>query len=793
MNATHEPFTETLLQSQRLEVEIASGDHLDVRSFELHEQISTLSHAIVIARSKNHNLAFEEIIGQPGSFSAATSNSLTRAFRGICSNIEQLDVAPNGLATYRITLVPALWLATQRRNYRIFQHMSDPDVALKLLAEWGIEHEVKIDRGAYKKRKYRVQYAESDYAFICRMLEDAGVAFFFDAATTLVLTDSPTTAERHREVPFNDHAEGIPLTSHVFDVRVGQRVRPGAYTMADHDYRRPPSYRLAEHSRDKRTPSEQLLERYHYVPGAFLFGSEQGDPSPTADDRGKTRTDPASGRMLAERRLQAKRVQGRYAHFQTTAFDLAVGDVFSVTSHPHELLGASLLVLETTLSGAFDSEVCLACRAVSTLTIFRPPLVTPKPKVNGVESATVVGPAGEEIHTDEFGRVRVHFHWDRESQMDERSSCWIHVSQPWGGTGFGGSSLPRIGQEVIVDFLSGDPDRPVVVGRVFTNLQRTPYSLPDNKTRSGWRSNSSPGGGGYNELMFEDRKGSELLSMQAEKDMTTLVKNDQSLTVKHDRSKLVEHDETAVIKHDRTETVEHDETIMVEHDRTETVVNDEIIAIGHDRTRVVNHDDKLGVVNDRTSVIGHDLVEAVANDRMRQVGNNEAIQIGMNRVMLVGENQAVQIGKNETIAIGKNETIAIGENLSVQVGENHSLTVGKNQTLQVGESQSVSIGSSQNVTVAKSSSELVGMSKSITAGLSCSIQVGATLSQTVGGISTEQVGMMKSIKAGASITLQSGAASIVLLASGEIQLNGTKVTINGSDGVKITGEVIDLN
>jgi type VI secretion system secreted protein VgrG len=156
-----------------------------------------------------------------------------------------------------------------------------------------------------------------------------------------------------------------------------------------------------------------------------------------------------------------------------------------------------------------------------------------------VESATVVGQKGEEIHTDEFGRVRVHFHWDRESQMDEKSSCWIHVSQSWAGAGYGTTHLPRLGQEVLVDFLGGDPDRPVIVGRVYTNLQKVPYKLPDNKTQSGWRSNSTGGGGGYNEIMFEDANGKELVNIQAERDLTELVKHDATITVKNNRTTTV--------------------------------------------------------------------------------------------------------------------------------------------------------------------------------------------------------------------------------------------------------------
>jgi type VI secretion system secreted protein VgrG len=188
-----------------------------------------------------------------------------------------------------------------------------------------------------------------------------------------------------------------------------------------------------------------------------------------------------------------------------------------------------------------------SCEVRSADQPYYPPLRQTKPRAQGVENATVVGPAGEEIHTDEFGRVRVQFHWDREGNRDEMSSCWIHVSQPWGGAGYGGTNLPRVGQEVIVDFLGGDPDRPVITGRVYTNLQKTPYPLPENKTRSGWRSNSSPSYGGYNEIMFEDRSGSELLHTRAQRNMTTQVNNDHMTTIGQNRSTSVAKHETKTV------------------------------------------------------------------------------------------------------------------------------------------------------------------------------------------------------------------------------------------------------
>jgi len=175
---------------------------------------------------------------------------------------------------------------------------------------------------------------------------------------------------------------------------------------------------------------------------------------------------------------------------------------------------------------------------------YRPALRTPKPIINGVQSAIVVGPPGEEIYTDEFGRVRVQFHWDREGQWDDNSSCWMRVSQGWAGHGYGMITIPRIGHEVLVGFFEGDPDQPVIVGRVYNNAARVPYKLPDHKTKSTWKSDSSPGSNGFNELMFEDAKGKELVYLQAQRDLAKLVKNNESEQIGQNRSTTVGHDRT---------------------------------------------------------------------------------------------------------------------------------------------------------------------------------------------------------------------------------------------------------
>lgn len=560
-----------------LHVEVASGDTLDVRKFEVVERVSDLFEVRLVVLSPNPEIDFEAVLGREATFTLSRDRLLASAYRtwgGICHHIQQIESEEAGLSTYELVIVPKLWFLTQRRNHRMFQQLSDLEIVLQILREWGIEPVQKVDAAAYKKRKYRVQYGESDYAFVCRLLEDAGVTFYFDQqgeSTVLVLHDAPQdNPPREPAVRFVDKPMVDKDLEFVTEVRVGQRTRPGKYTIFDHDYRRPANYKLmGTHAEGE--AFEQQMERFHYVPGAFLFRSEGREPTPSADDKGAARHDETEAKRIARIRLEAKRAEARKANFRTNLVELRPGTVMRVVDHPRRELASRLLVVHSTYEGTSFGEWIHRLETRSAEIPYRPPLVTPKPKVNGVESATVVGPAGEEIHTDEFGRVRVHFHWDRESQMNQDSSCWIHVSQSWGGAGYGGVQLPRIGQEVIVDFLGGDPDRPIIVGRVFTNLQKVPYPLPANKTQSGLRSASSPATGGYNELMFEDAAGRELMRLQAERDFTGLVKHDMRFNIQNDRTHNVGNNDTETVVGEQMVKVAKKRTVRVKLDQQHQV------------------------------------------------------------------------------------------------------------------------------------------------------------------------------------------------------------------------------
>lgn len=565
-----------------LELFVDSGVPLDVRQVRLEEGISILFQVSIVAMSREPDIDLDTVVGQPARFmihgGTGEGTTITRHWTGIIAEAGLLRVEPAGYSTYQLTLVPPVWLMTQRTNYRIFQQMSEPQIALKLLEEWNIHPLVEIDLCAYKTRKYKVQYNESDFAFLSRVLEDAGISYSFrekDNHTFMVLTDHPQDAPpRASPLPFHD--EPSHKTTYVTAVRVGQQVRPGRYTIRDHDYRLASDYKLLAEAADGAGSIEDRLERFHYVPGAFLFGAGRGEDTPSADDKGKTRTDEKEAAALAKKRLEAKRASRKTFSFETNALDVGAGSVVSFLNHRRSDLGEGkrLLVTKTRLEAANDGEFAIACDAVSADLAYRPPLLTPKPRVKGVESATVVGPRGEEIHTDEFGRVRVTFHWDRESRFDQDSSCWLHVSQPWAGQGYGGMNVPRVGQEVIVDFLGGDPDRPIITGRVYTNLEKAPYTLPANKTQTGWKSNSTGKTGGYNEIRWEDQAGREVFSVQAERDMSTLVKRNADTQVRGKRSTWTKGHETKQVNGNQTIAVVVRRDLTVHGNSTLQVKND---------------------------------------------------------------------------------------------------------------------------------------------------------------------------------------------------------------------------
>jgi type VI secretion system secreted protein VgrG len=654
-----------------------------VRHFSIEEPISSPFLVSVTARSEDPSLDLSTIVGKPAAFTVVTGYAFAlfggvRRWTGICNQARQVRAETNGLSTYEFTIVPSVWLLTQRRNHRIFQHLSVPDIVEKILGEWGVERAWSIERASHPKLEYKVQYGESDYAFVSRLLEEAGIAYTFaedeKKGSVMVLGDALHKAEPRSPMPLHyvDEANQASEMEFVSGVQLGERVRPGAHVIQDYDLRRPELSLIGNATIAK--PPEERYEQFHYRPGALLVEGAKAGDTPAADDRGVARHDKRHGDRTAEGTLLGTRMGRESIAFHTNAVDLRPGTVFSIGNHPHPKLDPArkLLVTDFTLSGAVGEEWSMSGHAAFAEVPYRPPARTKKPEIRSFQSAIVVGPKGDEIHTDEFGRVRVQFHWDREGQANDGSSCWIRVSQGWAGRGYGMQLLPRIGQEVLVAFLDGNPDQPVVIGRVFNQTNPAPYKLPENKTISTWKSDSSPGSGGFNEVKFEDKKGDELLYIQAEKNQRALVKRNETITVLRHRDKDVKHNET-----DTTGLVRIEVTGLNRSEKT-----------GANRTTIIG--------GQRQKLTRKNEVERTEQNRKERVGKDKDAVVKAHRRARVEQDGELTVNGNRRQRIGKSQSLTVGTDQQERVVGSHAIAAGKEIHLKAGRDM---VGEAKDVTV----------------------------------------------------------------------------------------------
>jgi type VI secretion system secreted protein VgrG len=519
-----------------IQLAFESGESsLSVRSFEIHEEISQLFRIELMVRGQDADIDLDALIGQVTTLRLPNGPllgmAMARTWSGVTARCEQVRVETDGVSTYELTIVPRLWLLQKRKNHRLFQHVSVVEIVSSLMREWGIASRWVIDPKAYPPLELRVQYGESDYHFMSRLLEEAGISFHFasddDQGSVLVFSDEPHAAEQRLPIAYSDSPGQLESMGkeYVTGVRLRREIRPGRVVLRDFDFRKP-RYELVGHA--TAAPGvEDKLEQFHYMPGQFITEGHRPTDTPTADDLGVARADQHAGMNLATRLLDAERTRRRTLTFASNCFDLAPGVTMSISGHPRSDINVTskLLMIGLTLRGEVGKadEWVAEGRAVYTDIPFRPALVTPKPTSHGVQSAIVVGPTEETVYTDEFGRVRVQFHWDRQGQFDPNSSCWMRVSQGWAGPGYGLFNLPRVGHEVLVGFVEGDPDQPIIVGRVFNGAQKVPYPLPGSKLMSGWKTDSNS-----NIILFDDTPGDEMFYEQAEKDRLGIVKNHEA-------------------------------------------------------------------------------------------------------------------------------------------------------------------------------------------------------------------------------------------------------------------------
>ncbi|MGA4321362.1 type VI secretion system Vgr family protein [Ectopseudomonas hydrolytica] len=682
--------------------------------------------------SEDGSVKFDQLLGKPMGLSLELPNGGDRYFHGIVCACRQ-TVGIGQFAGYQVTLRPWLWLLSRTSDCRIFQNKTVPDIIKQVFRDLGFsDFEDSLSR-SYREWEYCVQYRETSFDFVSRLMEQEGIYYYFrheKARHVLVLADAygaHSTVDGYASVPFYPPELQMRERDHFYDWQLAREVQPGSLALTDYDFQRP-SASLDVRSSVSRSHGNAEYPLFDY-PGEYVQSKD--------------------GEHYARTRIEAIHTQFERVQLRGRARGLGSGHLFKLSGYERAdqnreylVVGARYRIRQEAYETGFGDNLEqftseLDCMDASQA--FRPLPLTPMPIVRGPQTAMVVGPSGEEIWTDQYGRVKVHFYWDRHDQSDENSSCWMRVSQAWAGKNWGAIQIPRIGQEVIVSFLEGDPDRPIITGRVYNAEQTVPYDLPANATQSGVKSRSSKEGtpANFNEIRMEDKKGEEQLFIHAEKNQDIEVENDETHWVGHDRTKTIDNDETVHVKHDRTETVDNNETITIGVDRTEKVGNNETITIGVDRTE--------------------------------KVGSNEKISIGNNRTEDVGSDESITIGANRTEKVGSNEKISIGNNRTEDVGSDESITIGSNRTEKVGKNEDISIGSNQSTSIGKNESRSVGQSRDSSIGKDDSLSVGKNFS----------------LNAGDSITLTTGSASITMKKDGTITIRGKNITIDGSGAINV--------
>jgi type VI secretion system secreted protein VgrG len=679
-------------------MEIATPLGADVLLFHtMHarEELSQVGECRLELLSLKNDVNIDQILGKNVTVTLLLQDDAPRHFNGFVTRFSQGGTYGK-YRRYYATVHPWLWFLSRTADCRIFQEKTVPEIVSTIFSEHPTASFKDDTTGTYSKWTYCVQYRETDLNFVSRLLEHEGIYFYFthtDGKHTMVLADSYSGHGpfQGKPVPFiapEDLAR--PDIEHVSAWSLTREIQPGVYVHDDYDLERP-SVELRAQKAVPRTYSPSNYEVYDY-PGEYIQKPD--------------------GDQLAAVRIDEFAAQFETAQGATNVKNLSVGSLFTLERALRADQNREHLVMAATYDLEYSDYEAMPERggaeyrcsfvAMSSKQQFRPKRLTPKPFVQGPQTAVVVGPGGDEIYTDKYGRVKVLFHWDRlgEKKKDENSSCWIRVSQPWAGKAWGGVTIPRIGQEVIVDFLEGDPDQPIITGRDYNAEQMPPYALPANKTQSGLKSRSSMSGSpdNFNEIRFEDKKGDEQVFIHAEKNQDIEVENDETHWVGHDRKKTIDNDETTLVKHDRTETVDNNEKITIHGARSEAVDKDETITIKGNRTERVEKDESINIEKNRTESVGDNETISIGKDQAIAIGGDKRLTIDKKESISVGDSRTDEVAKNEDITIGKNRKAAVGENDSVQVGKKLVLDVGDQITIQTG-SASITMKKDGTITI----------------------------------------------------------------------------------------------
>jgi len=720
-----------------MEISTPFGD--DVLLFhrmKAHEELSRLPEYNVELLSEKPDLNADKILGNNVTIKLELPDDSTRYFSGYVTRFGQGGMVGR-YHRYIAVVRPWPWFLTRTTDCRIFQNMTVPDIVKAVFADHDVA-DVKFETtSSYRKWTYCVQYRETDFDFISRLLEHEGIYYYFrhtDGHDTLVLTDSTSKHSAFKgceKLPFIAPAQLTrPDDDHISSWSFSREIQPGVFAHTDYDMERP----RVDIRTKKALPRQYTRSDYEVYdyPGAYL--------------------QKADGDHYAAVRIDEYGSQFETANAVTNARGLTVGCLLTLEGAQRPDQNREYLILAADYDieyGEYEAMPSQAgagysCNfvAMPSTQQFRPRRLTPKPFVKGPQTARVVGPAGDELYTDNYGRVKVHFHWDRYGAEDENASCWMRVSQPWAGKGWGGVSTPRIGQEVIIDFLEGDPDQPIVAGRFYNEECQPPFGFPAGAVSSGIKS-ATHKGQGYNEMSMDDTAGKEKFTIHGQYNMGTTVGNNQTNDVAVDQSNKVGSNQKE--------------------------------EVGAKREVSIGADDKV--------TIGANRETSIAAKHTLSVGSNEDVSVGGSRAMSVKGREDVTIGGKSNLQVGGSRTETITGSHTI---------VNPRMTITTASQYTVAAGSNLTGTSAKVNL-LAGSKFLANSGGKMDVKAAAALTQQSGAAMNVKSGAGLNVQSSAAMNLKSGAAmkteasgAMNLKASGPINSKGSVIKLNSPTNIKGT-------
>ena len=722
--------------SQPVRLKSTFGEDLLFSRMEGFEELGRLFQYELELVSLKHDLALDDLLGKDVTIEMDFVDDGKRFFHGYVTEFSHTG-GRGRYATYAAVVHPWLWFLTRTSDCRIFQEKTVPDIIKQVFRDLGFTDFKDSLSAKYRKWEYCVQYRETNFNFVSRLMEQEGIYYFWEHADgkhTLVLADA---AGAHSPLPKYEKLLYRPPSElyseeHINDWHLSKSVRSGTCAIGAFHFMKPGA-NLEVTASIMHPHDYETFEIYDY-PGEYY---ERGEG------------DRYVGVRMEELACDYERVRG-----ETNARGIFPGGLFELEEHPRKDQNREYLVLTAHHSligvdyesGAAEAfKYSCSFESINSQDPFRTARTTPKPIVQGPQTAVVVGKSGEEIWTDEYGRVKVHFHWDRHGKKDENASCWVRVAQVWAGGQWGGMTIPRMGQEVIVDFIEGDPDRPIVTGRVYNADNMPPYKLPDDKTRSTLKSQSSKGGtakDNFNEIRFEDKMGEEEIYIHAEKDQNTVVENNQTIAIGFDKADAG----------DRALAVNNDESIEIGRDRT--------MLVGQDKDETIGRDKSITVKSGHSESIGADMSINVASNLTETIGVNYAETVGVSMELTVGAALAISVGASMQETVGAIKDERIGASKSLNIGKNYDQKIGADQVVDIAKDYKEDIGGQYRQTVAKQ------------------FEVTAKKVQFV---------------AKDELNIKVGKAQLVLKKNGDITMKGKKINVKGSGDVIVKGSKIKEN